>query len=167
MSTLRDTLTTLAGLNHQALRHELDTLEAVRDWAMEQLGVDYRIGDTVVITDDTPSGVPRDNGWYPYREALAPGRTGTVRDITFSTTRKRWYADVAMTHTWSVHERDHHGRDGLTHTHTRYWNGPADETPDGHEPPSAYDQEHHPNGKTKLFFMNVTWLAKANGRTAP
>lgn len=154
---LQDTLTALEALNLQNLRSELDTLEAIRDWAMDQIGVDYKVGDRVTITDAAPSEVDRTNGWYAYREALAPGQGGTVADIIFNRHSKQWVTCVAMDRTWSVHE---HGY-GLGAKTIRYWNGPASETPDGYEPPSKYNQERHPDGKVKHFYMRATYLAKA------
>jgi hypothetical protein len=165
VNTLRDAVTALAAINTQQLRADLDNLEAIRDWAMDQLGVDYKPGDRVTIISDEPSNVSRDSGWWHYREALAPGQTGIAEDITFNAHTKRWGLFVAMDRTWSVLERDHHGRDGITQTVTRRWNGPAHETPDGYEPPSQHNQEKHPKGRVKLFRLDVTWLTKAHTQT--
>ncbi|MGR3875749.1 hypothetical protein ACUXZZ_45270 (plasmid) [Streptomyces graminifolii] len=157
MKTLRDTVDALSQVSIQNLRNELDDLEAIREWAMEQLDVDYRPGDRVTINAHISSLADAASGWYAYREALAPGQEGTAGDIQYDRCRKRWYVLVGMDRTWSVHERGW----GPNTTQIRFWNGPAAETPDGYEPPSQHDQEHHPDGKIKHFYMDVTWLAKA------
>ncbi|MFI5814919.1 hypothetical protein ACIA7S_28670 [Streptomyces sp. NPDC051643] len=156
MTDLRDTLTALASLDLRSLRNELDRLVAIREWAMDQIGVDYKVGDRVIITDLNVSRVDPTHGWYPYREALALGQGGTVEEITFNTHSKRWVTCVAMTHTWSVHEQGW----GLNTKQVRYWNGPADETPDGYTPPLT------PNGKTKHFYISADSISKDNAWTA-
>jgi len=152
-----DLLDKLASVNTQTLRYEVEKLRAIKTWALDHLGIDYKPGDTVVITSPKPSQVG--GGWDRYREALAPGQTGTAGEITFNPHGKRWQCTVVMTRTWTVNEQ----RDGLGHLRetTRRWKGPADETPDGFEPPSPYDRQRYPDGEPVHFFMDVTWLAKA------
>ncbi|MGW2920351.1 hypothetical protein ACWDBF_21170 [Streptomyces angustmyceticus] len=149
MTTLDEILAALGDIDPQSLRSEVAQLRAIEAWAMRQLDVDYKIGDRVRI--DSPYPAQAGGGWEHYREALAPGRTGMVEEINFNRFRDRWYALVAMDRTWSVH----HDETGTT----RYWNGPASETPEGYTPPSKYDQQLHPDGKIKRFSMDVTWLA--------
>jgi len=161
MTDLRHTLDALNALDLQRVRYELETLEAIRDWAMQQLHIDYRPGDRIVIVDDRPSSVGREHGWYTYREALAPGQTGTAGPIRFNTASKTWNVEVCMSRTWTVEERDTHGPNGVDRTLIRHWNGPASETPDGYQPPSPYRQEQHPDGRTVSFCMDVTYVAKA------
>lgn len=155
MSAIEATVDALKSLNLQALKSEVDNLRAIKEWALAQLKVDYRPGDRVVITSARPSEAG--GGWHHYREALAPGQTGIAGEITFNSFSNCWQVLVGLDRTWSVHERGWGDTAGLI----RYWNGPADETPEGYEPPRAYDQERHPDGKVKHFAMKVEWLAKA------
>lgn len=153
MSAVEDTVAALRSLNLQALQSEVDNLRAIKDWAMTQLGVDYKPGDRVVIVSSAPSSVERGSGWYHYREALEPGQTGTAGEITFNSSRKCWQVLVGMDRAWSVSTE-------TFRPPTRYWSGPASETPDGYVAPSKFDQERYPEGKVKWFAMKVEWVAR-------
>lgn len=132
-------------------RTELRQLLEIRDWAVRSLGLDYQINDRVVICSEEPAAVGA--GWEAYSEALAIGREGIAREISFNSFAGKWQVLLAMDRAWSTHiER---GRKT-----TRYWKGPASETPEGYEPPTDYDQNVHPYGKIKLFAMNVHWVKK-------
>lgn len=157
-SPIDQLVTALEATNMQQLRAEMANLRAVKAWALAQLDIDFHVGDRVVITSPEPSQVG--GGWHHYREALAVGQTGIAGEITFNEARGIWQCLVGMDRTWSVHERET-WPPPASPVVTRYWNGPADETPEGFEPPRAYDREHHPNGKIKRFAMNVAWLALA------
>jgi len=154
VSAFDDTLAALEGISLQRLRAEVYNLRAIKAWALDQLAVDFKPGDRVTITSPKPSETG--GGWSHYREALAPGRTGSAGEITFNEHANRWQCLVGMDRTWSVHCEE---RYGAPDTYTRYWFGPVGETPDGHEPPSGYDQERHPEGQIKYFAMDVAWLA--------
>ena len=136
-------------LNHQKFRFELKTLYAIREWAMRKAGIDFVEGDTVVIVQD----IRTDNGWRPYKESLVRGATGTVAKIDFY---EGWYALVVLDRAWTVNTLPN----GPT---TRHWKGHAEDTPEGMEPPTEYDQEHHPQGKRKSFMLDVEWLRKYDG----
>lgn len=159
MTAFDDTVTALQSLDLQALRYEVETLRAIKAWAMDRLGVDYQPGDRVVIAAADPSDVassPR-SGWHHYREALAPGQSGIAGEITFNSHSNRWQVLIGLDRAWSVHT-DGWGDAARTR---RCWRGPVDETPEGYTPPSRYDQERHPGGRVKHFAMDVSWLAKA------
>lgn len=155
MTALDEALDAINSINLQNLRSEIDNLRAIKAWALQQLGVDYQPGDRVVIVDDYPSSVGKGHGWYHYREALAPGQTGIAGEIFFNATHGIWQVDVGMDRTWSVSEEWNGAK-------IRYWNGPAAETPDGYVPPTKFDQERHPDGKVKHFFMEISRVAKAD-----
>lgn len=155
MSAADETVAALRSINLQALAAEVENLRAIKAWAMARLDIDYRPGDRVVIVSSAPSEAG--GGWKHYREALAVGQTGIVGEIEFDAYRNRWGVLVGMDRTWSVRE---HGW-GAGVRLVRHWNGPVDETPDGYESPSAYNQERHPGGRVKHFYMDVEWLAKA------
>lgn len=160
MTKLDDMVKVLADLRGQPLQdvlHEIETLKAIKVWAVGQLGLDYVPGDRVRIVQ--PPAITKDSGWWRYREALAEGRTGLAGEIYFSRVNRMWYVDLSMDRTWSVSEED--GWGGRPVKVTRYWNGPADETPEGYRPPSKFDQERHPEGKIKIFMMRADRLAKA------
>lgn len=150
MKTVDEILDALAAVDPQKLRSEIEKLRAVQAWARQQIGIDYAIGDRVVIASAKPSEVG--GGWHHYREALAPGQSGIARTIEFSAYHKRWLAYVAMDRTWSVGEM----AGGRTR---RTWNGPVAEMPEGFEP--RYDIKAHPEGKIKVFLMNAEWLRRA------
>lgn len=150
MAALADAVTALKSLNLQQLQAEIDTLHAIRDWAMAQLGIDYEPGDRVVIDSDRPSELG--GGWHHYREALAPGQTGIAGEISFNTHSKRWQVLVGMDRSWSVHDEDFGPA-------RRYWNGPASEAPEGYTPCKGEA------GTVKHFFMDVQWVSKAATHT--
>jgi hypothetical protein len=147
-----DLLALLTPSNVQRICSDLERLRAIEQWALDSLRLDHKPGDRVVITSPEPSNVGE--GWHQYREALAPGQTGIAQEIRFNRYCNCWQVLVGLDRSWSVHTESDRT--------TRYWNGPASETPDGHTPPSAFDQEHHPNGRTKHFAMNVRWVRKAD-----
>lgn len=152
MTSVDDAITAIKSFDLQAIQAEVDELRAIRTWALEQIGVDFTAGDRVVIRSSKPSKVG--HGWASYREALAIGQTGIAGEPYFNQSCQRWQVLVGMDRAGSIHE----SHDG---TVTRYWRGPADETPDGYEPPSAFDQERHPNGVVKHFALDLAWIAKA------
>lgn len=159
MSALDDLLKAFRDLRGQPLNdvlYEIEKLKAIKKWAIKQLGLDYAPGDRVQIVD--PPSIRRDSGWWRYREALAAGQTGIAGEVWFSTDSGRWYVDLSMDRTWSVSEED--GYAGQPVKVTRYWNGPASETPEGYRPPSKFDQERHPGGKIKIFMMRADRLSK-------
>lgn len=161
MSAIDDAFGALTDINLQEIRSEVTNLRAIKAWSLKQLGMDFEIGDRVQIIDDQPSSVGRESGWYSYREALAVGQTGIAEEVFFNASHGIWQIDVAMDRTWSVHDRDVFTGRGYEKVYTRYWNGPASETPEGFDAPSKFDQEKWPHGKVKHFFLNVRWLAKA------
>lgn len=68
-----------------------------------------RVGDEVTIAAGftfTQEGSP---GWWGYREALAPGCTGTAAHVDYSLHRGRWEVGFQPDVMWSVSEwsRDH------------------------------------------------------------
>lgn len=150
MSNLDDFLAVLDSTRPHELRAELKTLQGIRSWAIEQLGLDYEVGDRVTIVNPRPSQTM--GGWTHYREALAVGQTGIVARFGFDVHKKEWYIIVDLDRSWSLSE----GPQG----EKRYWNGPAHLTPEGFEPPSRYDREHYPEGKIKSFYMNPYWVTR-------
>ncbi len=147
MSKAEDVIDTLLAADLAAVQRELRQLRAIRDWAAKQ-AADFGPGDRVTIAEPLPCN----DGWAPYREALALGATGVVQAIDFNQHRDRWYAEVVLDREWSVGTL-HGGRV------VRWWHGPADETPDGMERPTKYDQEHYPDGRKHTFALRVEWLA--------
>jgi hypothetical protein len=135
------------------LKYELAKLRAIQAWALDSLGCDFTAGDTVEILSSFGPLEPS-SGWWPYREALAPGATATVVKIDFNSHWKYWYADVRLEREWSV--SDYRGI-------TRYWNGPVADTPDGYVPPGKFDQENFPDGRRHSFAIDVTHLAPIAG----
>jgi hypothetical protein len=128
--------------------YEIDNMRAIREWALDSLDLGYGPGDKVEFVKAPNT----DNGWSTYREALVVGATATVTEIGFNGHWKYWYADIVLDREWAT------GSGG----YGPWWNGPADETPDGMEPPSAYDQEHHPGGRKHTFSMPVKYLRRAD-----
>ena len=161
MSAIDDAFGALTSNNLQQIRSEVANLRAIKAWSLKQLGMDFEVGDRVAIVDDQPSSVGRNSGWYAYREALAVGQTGIAKEVFFNDSHGIWQVEVAMDRTWTIDERDAFTGHGYQTVYTRYWNGPADETPEGFVAPSKFDQERCPGGKVKHFYLNVRWLAKA------
>jgi len=157
LSNLDDLVSWLDKINTQEFRYELEKLRAIRRWAFERAGIDYDEGDQVRIDGDyAVSRQNRDgspNGWWHYRECLAGGSLGTVVRIDFSPHHMAWYADFQPDREWSVDESGSRT--------VRRWHGPVADTPEGHEPPSRYDQEQHPDGRKHTFSMRAENLRHA------
>lgn len=125
----------------QEIDAELRKAQAVREWCLQRLPVSE--GDRVRITRAPNTA----NGWRPYRECLAVGAVATVVRVDFNRYSLdgagAWHADIRLDREWS------HSPDlGM-----RWWNGPADETPEGMEPPTKYDRETYPAGRRHTFSM--------------
>lgn len=142
LERLQDAMTALRRVDTGSLAWEIERLGREAQWAREQLPV--QAGDRVTIAEQ----VPTNNGWASHREALAVGATGVARRVYLSSTSSVWRADFVPDRCWSE-------LDG-----TRYWHGAADETPDGHNPPSAYDQERYPEGRGHVFSFPLEWLGR-------
>lgn len=138
--------------NVQDIEWQLKKAESIRQWCITQLPV--REGQRVRIV----TAPNCDNGWAPYREALAVGATATVVRIDFNpysyNGEGAWHANIRLDREWS-HSEMHDG------VH-RWWNGPVGETPEGMAPPSKYDQEHYPEGRRHLFSLLADCLAPAD-----
>lgn len=143
----------LVALDVRQLKAEFDQLQAIREWALDNLGLDYVAGDRVEICHPRPS--QSTDGWKCYAEALAVGQTGIAGEISFNSHAKAWCVLIGMDRTWSTHEQG----SWREQTVVRYWNGPLAEMPEGHLP--TYDLDKYPEGKTKHFFMRVDWVRKA------
>lgn len=146
MSALVETVEHLKAIDMQALKSELEDLHAIREWALASLRIDYRTGDRVEIVSPYPSNTGK--GWACYSEALAVGQTGVAGGISFNRFAKGWYVLVGMDRSWSTHER-------WNRPPERFWNGPADECPEGYTLPGGYP----PEGKVKYFSMPVAWVS--------
>jgi hypothetical protein len=148
---LDDLITWLGKLDIRDLRYELEKLRALREWALDRAGVDYEEGGAVRVRSGyavarlNKDGSP--NGWWHYRECLAGGALGTVTRIDFSPHQMAWYAGFRPDREWSVSETG-----GKT---VRRWHGPVADTPEGYEPPSAFDQENYPDGRKHIFSMRA------------
>jgi hypothetical protein len=88
----------LGHLNTGTIQWELKKYQAIREWAMAKIGIDYRVGDRVVIAESIPTG----NGWAAYEEALTIDTTGVVEEIDFSPHHGSWYALVVLDYAWQV-----------------------------------------------------------------
>ena len=158
---LGDLIGWLSQLNTQEMDWELRKLTALREWALEQAGIDYAEGDAVVLAPDfrvdqrNPDGTA--NGWWSYRECLAPGAKGTAVRIDFSPRYKRWAVDFRPDREWSVGQV--HGQPA------RWWHGPAADTPSGYEEPSSFDRENYPAGRRHVFMMWASDVRKAPALT--
>lgn len=141
----------------EMLSYELRKYQAIRKWALAQCGADFTTGDRVRIKDGY--AVPERfadgtyHGWWHKRECLAPGALATVREIDFNEYYGYWYATIMLDREWSVNETGD--------KEWRHWNGPVADTPEGFEPPSAYEQREYPEGRKHTFSFDVKWLERA------
>lgn len=158
-------LDALQRVNASALRTSIENLRAVEKWARERAGINYEVDDRVVIVSSTPqlrASTKRNlrnggvNGWYRYRESLAVGQSGVVRQIYFSAYHNAWHCMVALDRAWSIDE-DTDGLGVVTKTERR-WKGPVSELPEGYVLPSAYDVSHYPHGQLQNFALEASWL---------
>lgn len=150
-------LEAVARIDKQAIEWELKKLHGIRAWALANLGVDYEVGDRVVLKRSF--GHVKDHGWYGYREALKEGATAVVKKIDFVPAfgrdhPARWIVEVVLDREWYV-------SDSPKDNPKRYWSGRAEDTPEGMEPPGKYDQEHYPDGRRHIFVFGVGDLRKA------
>jgi hypothetical protein len=152
MSTVDEILDMISGIDTQKLRYEIKNLRAIRDWALQRTGVDFIEGDRVVIAEDL--GIKPDSGWWQYRETLAKGQTGIVKEIGFNEWHSYWYAGFFPDQEWSI---------SSFHGERRHWHGPRDATPEGYDPPSDYEAKNYPEGRKHTFSINVVRLRKVLG----
>ena len=109
LGNLADLIAWLDKLNIQDLRYELKKLQALREWAFDQAGIDYAEGDKVRISSDyvvayrLKDGFP--NGRWHYRECLAGGASGTAVRIDFSPYAKAWCTDFRPDREWETSMR--------------------------------------------------------------
>jgi hypothetical protein len=161
IKSLDDVMGVLGALADADIRYEIEKLRAIRRWAFDQIGIDYAVGDRVRIKKGYQ---PRQHfadgqrhGWWPYRECLVAGATATVTKIDFNASHGYWYADIVLDREWSVGDNPDTCRFDV-----RHWHGPADDTPDGMEPPSKFDQEHYPEGRKHTFSFKAEMLERVH-----
>lgn len=147
MSELEAMLDSYRALDLHKMRYELEVLSAIRDWAIKSLSLGYEVGDRVEIVVPYPQVQAKDgnNGWHAYREALAMGQSGVVREISFNVRRRKWQTLVAMDRCWSVVD------DAFGKPLSRHWRGPEEECPEGFE---LYKES------VKCFSFDAHWVAK-------
>lgn len=148
--TVDDLLKFIGAVDTTSIRYQAEKLNAIRDWAVAQLPV--AVGDAVTLTRDL--GTSPSHGWHHFREALTAGARATVVELDYSVIAKRWQVGIHLDRQWSVSAYAFAGV-------TRYWDGPAADTPAGYVPPSTYDQEQHPQGKRSRFYVELGDVAKA------
>lgn len=151
--TIADLVEAVTLIDTQAIAYQARKMDGIRVWALACLGVDYEVGDRVVVTRALFTD-PSD-GRHPYREAATEGAYAVVRGIDFNTHHSCWQADIELEREWSVSTSPFSGEV------TRYWHGRATDTPDGYQAPSAYDQKEHPDGRRHIFMVLVKHLRKA------
>ena len=133
--------------DRQRIDYEIRKLRAIQTWALDHIGVDFAEGDTVEFVKAPNT----DNGWRIYAEALHVGAKAQVRQIDFNCAYGFWFAEIVLEREWSV--TDYQGG-------TRWWHGPASETPEGMKPP------HDPEGRKGVFCMPVQYLRLAENNTS-
>jgi hypothetical protein len=153
LATFVDQLKEIQQLNTAGMSYEIRKLEAIRDWALSRLDVDYKPGDRIVLTRDLFADP--DDGRSHYAEAAHEGATATVHDIDFNAVHNYWYAEITLDVEWSA--SDTWGTGDIV----RHWHGPVADTPEGMNPPSEYDQERYPLGRKHTFFVHVQHIRKA------
>lgn len=151
--SIDEVLDFLGGIDVHSIRYQQKKMHAIYEWALEHLGIDYRVGDHVRIMrcvvpgEDCPA---KRNGWWHYREALAVGATATVTKIDFNDFWKYWGANIVLDREWSY----------IDDTGKRYWHGRWEDTPEGYEAPHEIDREMYPNGRRHTFAVRVEDLQK-------
>lgn len=131
--------------NAKNLESRLKYLHALEEWAEAQQP--FKAGDHVCIRKNWSFDRVDSWGWSGFEECLVGGATAVVRRVYFSIWSKDWSIEIVLDNEWS----------GSVYAGeiTRYWNGPACETPDWCQTPSDYDQKTHPEG------IKHTWRFKA------
>jgi hypothetical protein len=135
----------LAAMNVYTAIREVSELEAIKEWAIDSLGLDYSAGDRVRICSDRPWEIANDsnyNGWHFYRNSLTRGQEGIAGEITYNSYKRSWYTLVSFDRARSD------SADGKM----KFWYGPEDLTPEGYEFAGENSQQ---------FYMQVNWLQKA------
>lgn len=154
IKTAEEALEMLASIDTQTIQSELEKLRAIREWAVRQA---WAWGPIYEGTRVALYRVPTNNGWAPFAEALADGALATVKSVDFNRFsaggRGLWHADVVLDREWSY--SDFNGG-------TRWWHGPADETPDGYVRPSDYDIARCPDGRKHTFSIPLKYLEPVN-----
>lgn len=159
-----DLMGVLKSLSRTDLRYEVEKVQAIRQWALDQIGVDYAVGDKVRIKDGYRmrqhfSDGDR-NGWWQYRECLVPGATATVTGVDFNAFHRYWYASIVLDREWSVGDNPDTCRYDV-----RHWHGPVGDTPDGMERPSTFDQKNYPEGRRHTFHFEAEMLERVREKS--
>jgi len=94
MSEIDRLLKAVTSLKLDEIRSELNDLRAVQSWAIDQIGIDYSVGDEVTIISEEPQVVG--GGWERHRNDLRVGNKGIVQALTFNQTSSKWVANVAF-----------------------------------------------------------------------
>lgn len=147
LTTVEALVDHLGRVDFQSILYQARRSQAIREWALSNLGIDYGIGDRVEIVNDFAAQLTLGHGWYGSREALHQGATALVQDIDINPRSMTWYAEIILDREWTT--------SGEARGSTRFWHGPAAETPAGYEAPTKYDQEHFPEGRKHTFPLPV------------
>jgi hypothetical protein len=89
------------GKQQQNLTQGIKHLRAVEEWALAQQPV--KDGDKVTLKSSFVSPPPPGrggNGWSAYHEALVPGATGVVREVSYNGYHHYWGAEVRLDVEW-------------------------------------------------------------------
>lgn len=138
MSELDKIIDALGSAN---LKNEIVKLKAIRQWAIDSLELDYKVGDKVILTQE---GIDKLSSNFPdYAPSFTGGRVGIICTLDFSSS---WYVTVEFDRL--IRESGYPDKDKLT------WLGPEDEKPEGMK------QYYKSEGTTKVFFGNPKWYKK-------
>jgi hypothetical protein len=83
----------LGAVNLNPAIREYAELEAIKEWAIDSLGLNYTSGDQVVICSNVPFDIAMEresSGWNGYKAELQRGKRGRAGEIRFNTYHKQW-----------------------------------------------------------------------------
>lgn len=105
---------------------EYADLEAIKQWALDSLGLDYQAKDRVMICSNAPylDAFEPGSRLHDWKYSLVRGQQGVVEHVGFDRVDKVWKVWVRM-------ERCRNEFEQLGHPY-KFWYGPKDETPDGY-----------------------------------
>jgi hypothetical protein len=144
VDAIRDAIKSLTTVD---LVREVENLQAIREWAITQLGIAE--GDHVQIVKP----INAEGGWKPYRECLHVGAEGVATRVHFYD--GSWRVEFMPDREWTYHET-FPGQTGPV----RLWHGPVSTCPAGMQV-SRYASEDGDN--RHVFYLRADKVARIGG----
>jgi len=84
-------------------RYQIEKLESFKRLVLS--GLPFQVGGKVAISDSFRGPTQKSPGWWPSREFLKPGHTGTVKKIDIRPSDTTLFAEIIWDDEWTISER--------------------------------------------------------------